>query len=290
MITEEVFAQEEARLGQSVHMRNGIWWVRVAPGYCKPVHEFRLIAPGSFKPRLLRSWIGYSHQVPDPVQGNRSMVWNMLQGAELKNFSLERLRSKRRNMVRGGLRDCRVDVMLPEERILEQMRQINISQAQRFEAIQEKPIFLPPDYYTTHASKWRADMLKLFSHAGHQFIGAFVNERLAAYSNVIRIEGTWMFGAVKSHQEELKHRPVDALYFYVLSRASQSSDCQRVVNGGGEDERPSLTSFKRDFLLNPVVVPYYTRTLIPLDRLRQLKNIFQSRRAKSEPSSPVAQE
>ena len=285
MITEETFAQEEARLGKPVHLHDGVWWVQVAPGYCKPVHEFHPFPPARSRPRLLKAWVGYSHQVPDAAQGTRNMAWNVLQGEDLADFSLERLKSKRRNMVRGGLRDCRVDAMSPDETTLEQMRQINISQARRFTAIQEKATFLPPDYYVAQASQWRADMLKLFGHSGHQFFGAYVDDRLVAYIDLIRVEDTWMFGAVKSCDEDLKHRPVDALYFHILLSASQCGDCRRVVNGGGPDERPGLTSFKGEFLLKPVVVPYYTRTLIPLDQLRRLKNLIPSRRSLYEKSA-----
>ena len=49
--------------------------------------------------------------------------------------------------------------------------------------------------------------------------------------------------------------------------ASQCDVCKKVVNGGGFDERESLTFFKSQFLLTPVDLPYYTRTLLPIESL-----------------------
>ena len=274
MISEEIFAQEEKRLGKQVHFHDGVWWVRVAPFYYKPVHEFRHFAPKSARPHLLKAFLGYSHQVPDPAQATRYVRMNVIQGEDLRGFSLERLRGKRRNLVRMGIRDCRVETLTQSDALLEQMRLINISQATRFDNAREPGTFQPAKYYKLHASQWREDILKLFSHQGHQFIGAFVGDTLAAYINLIQIEDTWLFGAVKSCIEYLQHRPVDALYFTTLSSASKSGECNRVVNGGGFDERESLTHFKVEFLLEPVVVPIYSRTRLPMEMLRTLKSLI----------------
>jgi hypothetical protein len=175
-------------------------------------------------------------------------------------------------MVRGGMRDCQVKIVDQIGELLEEMRVINISQAIKFENAGESGTFLPSEYYDKQAAKWREDMLKIFSHKGHQFVGAFAGGKLAAYIDLIKIEDTWMFGAVKSNDEYLKHRPVDAMYFNILSMAAQDSECKRVVNGGGYDERESLTRFKGEYFLKPVSLPYYSQTLLPLDRLRKLKS------------------
>lgn len=278
MVSEEAFAREEERLGKQVHFHDGVWWAREAPLYYKPVHEFRTFPPKDARPHPFKALLGYSHQVPDPGQATRHVRWNVLQGEDLRSFSLERLRAKRRNMVRGGIRDCRVEALCQSDALLEQMRLINISQAMRFEGAGEGGTFLPAEYYKLHAAQWRQDMLRMLSHRGHQFVGAFVGDTLAAYVDLIQIDDTWMFGAVKSSIECLKHRPVDALYFTILSRASQSEECSRVVNGGGVSERKSLTYFKGEFLLKPVSLPYYTRALLPTETLRGLQTRFTRRR------------
>ena len=271
MITAETFALGERQLGKQVHLHDGVWWVKTAPFYFKPVHEFHPFAPRCAKPHPLQALMGYSHQVAAPSQATRLLRSNILQGEDLQNFSLERLPGKKRNNVRQSIRNCRVQHVMDIEPFLDEMKRINISQALRFEATDGKGDYLPAAYYEQQTAQWREDMLKLFRHPGHRFIGAFVEDKLAAYVDLIEIETTWMFGAVKSSDDYLPYRPVDALYFTILTMASQCEDCQRVVNGGG-NERESLTHFKSQFLLKSVLCPYYSRTLLPLETLRKLRN------------------
>jgi hypothetical protein len=281
MISEETFAREEQRLGKQVHFHDGVWWIKAAPFYYKPVHEFRPFPPGSARPGRFKALLGYSHQVPASDRATRHVVWNMLEGDNLKMFSMEKLKPAKQRAVRKGQRECIIQPISPTEENLEQMRLANISLAERCVGVRDPTSFLPADYYTTHAAQWREDMLKLFGHRGYKFIGAFVEGVLVAYINLITVEGTWIMSAIKSVTESLHHRPVDALYFSILSEASQVSrfgECQRVLNGGGDHERESLARFKAEFMLLPVRVPYYSRTLLPMERLRQLKSVVSSRR------------
>ena len=271
MISEETFAREEKARGKPVHCHDGVWWVKQAPFYCKPIHEYRPFPPGSARPHPLKALVGFSHQVPDPAQATRFVRMNVLQGEDLRSFSMERIKSKRRNLVRMGMKQCRIEVLTPSDALLDQMRRINISQARKLESVGGGGSFLPSAHYDLHAAQWREETRSLFRHPGHQFIGAFADDALAAYVNLVQIEDTWLFGAVKSCSEHLARRPVDALYFTALTLASQCAECNRVVNGGG-DERESLVHFKGEFLLNPVDFPYYTQTFIPLDALRKLKS------------------
>lgn len=288
MSSAEMFAKEEARLGRHVHFHDGVWWGQSAPFYCKPVHEFRPFPPRSARPHPLQAWMGYSHQVPEAAQATRTLRWNAIQGDELRSFSLQRLRSNRRNKVRAGLRDCRVEVVDEQEVLLEEMRAMNVSQAKRFDGMRDPGSYLPAEYYERHAEKWRGDMRNLFRHSGHRFVGAFVGDRLAAYVDLIQIEDTWMFGAVKSHADYLSHRPVDALYFTVLDMASKSGECARVLNGGGDSELESLARFKAEYYLLPVDVPYYSQTLLPMARLRRLKTRLAFRRSKNDGAGTTA--
>lgn len=276
MISEETFAREEKARGKPVHCHDGVWWVKQAPFYCKPIHEYRPFPPKSARPHPLKALVGFSHQVPDPAQATRFVRMNVLQGEDLRNFSLERIKSKRRNLVRMGMKQCRIEALTQSDALLEQMRQINIMQARKLESAGGGGSFLSSDYYDRHAARWREETQSLFRHPGHRFIGAFVGDALAAYVNLVQIEDTWLFGAVKSSSEYLARRPVDALYFTALTMASQCGDCKRVVNGGG-DERQGLAHFKGEFLLTPVSIPYFTQTFIPLDALRKLKTAMSRR-------------
>lgn len=272
MISEETFAKEERRLGKQVHFHDGVWWISSAPFYFKPVHEYRPFARKSASPHPLKALLGYSHQVLDSAQATRYKRVNVLTGEDLKNYSLERLKGTRRRTVRVGTQNCRIEVLTRSKALLEQMRLINISNAKKFETTRSGGTYLPAEYYERNAAQWREGIQKIFSHQGHQFIGAFVGETLAAYIDLIQIEDTWMIGAVKSCDKYLQHRPVDALYFRILSMASQCGECKQVLNGGPEGEPEGLTHFKEQFLFRPVALPYYSQTLLPIDWLRALKN------------------
>lgn len=270
MITEEEFAREEVKLGKSVHFHQGRWWVRAAPFYCKPVHEFRPIRRGESRPRLWRSFLGYSHQVPDNEEAARWLRWNILHSDSLRAFSLQRIGGKKRNKVRQGLHQCEVRRLELGSITLEQMREINIQQARRFAEAGEAGTFLPAEYYERQQERWRADISRYFFHAGHEFLGAFVGGVLAAYVDLIRIEDTWMFGAVKSRTDMLEHRPVDALYFTILSNAAADATCARVVNGGPDGARESLIRFKEEWGLKVVSIPYYSLSLVSVEALKKL--------------------
>jgi len=259
-------------LGRQVHFHDGVWWVKSAPFYYKPVHEFRPFPPKHAKPNPVKAMLGYSHQVPNSTQAKRFLRWNILNSDKLKIFTLDRLKSAKRRAIRKGLKECHVEQFKPSDNNLERMRLINISQARRFKKIGEVDTYLPEDYYNLNAAHWREDMIKQFSHQAHQFIGAFVNEQLVAYIDLIVIEDTWLFGAVKSCDDYLDHRPVDALYFNIINRASQCGKCSRVVNGGGYEERVSLTRFKEEYLLEPTDLPYYSITFLSMNKLMKLKS------------------
>lgn len=289
MITEETFAREEQRLGRHVHLHDGVWWIRTAPFYYKPVHEFRTFPPRSARPQALKALLGYSHQVPDVSQATRTVVMNVLQGDDLRNFALERLGGKRRNKVRGGLRACRVETVKDIAPLLDQIKVINIALALRLEKGGAPVSFLPASYYEQHDAEWRQILLRRFTHQGHQLFAAFVEKRLAAYVDLQRTEDTWVFCSSKSSDECLMFHPVDALYFTILSQAGKDETCRRVVNGGG-NEPESLTRFKADFLMQQVPVPYYTRTLLPIDRLRSVLTVFRRNRHRGRvrAASPAA--
>ena len=261
-VSEEEFAAGEAALGKKVHLHDDVWWVQKSRFYCKPVHEFRCLRPGKVAPSLWESLLGYSHRVDSPEQQGHEMRWNIIQGEDLREFSLERLPGKKRNNIRQGLKNCHVKIVSHIEPLLPAMKAINVVQARRFDAQGDRRAYLAASYYEEKEPEWRRDMSKVFAHPGHTFVGAFVDEHLAAYIDLIQIEDTWMFGAVKSHDDFLERRPVDALYFATLSVAARNPYCARVVNGGGE-ERESLTRYKSQFLLMSTIVPYHTRMRMP---------------------------
>jgi hypothetical protein len=182
----------------------------------------------------------------------------VLDDGPLDTFGLDTIPGKKRNKVRKGLKTCEVSMIEDLGVDLERMRVINIAQARRLEKLGESGTFLPSVHYTEHADQWRKETQQLFTHRSMTWWGARHEGRLAAYVVTLDVDGTRVIGAVKSDPEMLRYRPVDAIYFQVLASASRHPGILRVVNGGPDGERPSLTRFKEQFLFVARDVPYYS--------------------------------
>lgn len=279
------FAMAEIALGRRLHEHDGVWWIEAQRAYYKPLNEFQPIVPGVARPHPWKSLAGFSHQVGIGSQANRFVAYNILDGEDLAGFCIARLPQKKRNQVRQGQRACRVEFLTGSEHELEEMRLVNIVQAQRFAEAGADESYLPAAYYEDHAEPWRSEMRLRFKHPGNHFLAAWVGEELAAYVVMMTIEDTWIVGAVKSDSKHLGSRPVDALYFHALSLASSTPHCRRVVNGG-PSEAEGVHRFKRQFLFRPVEFPYRTSTWLPrslvLWALRRRKACGHAPRAKSD--------
>ena len=270
-LSEEQFALQDAALGHSVHKSGGRWWKTAAPMYCKPVHEYRPIGPGEAKPSLFKALGGFTHQVSDPSHSTRILRMNILSGSGLESFDLQHIAGNGwRTSLRKALKSVEIRSIACDDGLLERMRQINISHAQRFQDVGRSNSYRKPSYYQENSAEWFRQMRALLAHRGHNFIGAFSDDTLVAYLDLITIEDTWMIGAVKSDWEFANKRPVDVLYFHALSMASENGACRRVVNGGG-DEPEGLRRFKEDFLFRSVDVHYFTRTILPFKTLMKFR-------------------
>lgn len=247
-MTEEEYALQLRELGREVHINDGVWWEKHHFGYCKPAYEFRSFRPGEAKPKFKRSFIGYSHPVPVPSDRVRTLRWMILDGEALGLFSLSSISGKKRNQVRKGLKNCEVRRLDDVERHLEEMRQINISQAERQMGIGD--FGLPVRYYIDEAELWRRDTRRWFSLENREWWGAFVDGMLGAYMVTYQVESVRFIGVMKSHTQYLRNCVTDAIYFTVLELAGKDESCKMVVNGG--PMRPVWIISKNSFCF-PVV-------------------------------------
>jgi hypothetical protein len=256
MLTEEEYARQARELGRDVHLNDGIWWERHYLGYCKPVFEFRPFSPGQARPKFSKSFLGYSHQVSDGSQANRVLEVMALQGDALRSFSLDALDGKKRNQVRKGLKNCEVRRITNLRASLEDVRQINISQAER--QMETGSFGKPARYYTEQAEEWKREIELWFRLPGREWWGAFVGERLGAYMITFQVEAVRFMFVMKTHSDFLRLCLTDAIYFTVLKQAAEEKSCQRVINGG--PMRDSLDRYKEQFLFRRVSVPYFTHS------------------------------
>ena len=250
MLTEQEYALEQKKLGRRIHAHDGVWWEEPHRFFCKPAFQFRAFKPGMAKPALAHSLLAYSHQVPDPAEGNRRLSFLVLEGDCLRNFGLTSVKAKKRNQIRKGLDACEVKEITELEPQLEIMRMINISQARR-----QQRRDVPPEYYVTKRHAWEHDIRLHFAHKGYTWRGAFHRGRLVAYMASLQVEGITFIQVVKSETESLSLCPTDALYYSALSDCGQYRACEAVVNGG--PLTASLDHFKAQYLFTPKSYSYF---------------------------------
>jgi hypothetical protein len=254
MLTIEQNAdQKQTSLGCKLHFFGGVWWERQQPMYAKPAFEFQSFVPGAARPDLKKGFLVYSHQVPSPEMSNRLVDWMILQGEDLTQFSLARLRSEKRNQVRKGLKNCEVRIITDIEPHLENALRINATQAERHMATGW--FTRSSGYFAQHAEAWKAETRLYFRLPGWQWWGAFAQGQLVAYMRTLQVADVLFIMAMKNHTEFLKLCGSDAIYFTALEAASRSGTVSRIVNGG--PMRPSLDRFKEQFLFKRTSTPYY---------------------------------
>ncbi|HPR69775.1 MAG TPA: hypothetical protein PLJ99_10845, partial [Kiritimatiellia bacterium] len=131
MLTEAQYAEQQRRLGRRLHEHDGVWWEEIRRFYCKPAFVYKAFDRGSARPAPGRSWLGYSHPVPDAGQANRFLPVMTLTRDRLDGFGLPALPQKKRNQVRRALERCEVRPLADVVSCLERLREINLSQVRR---------------------------------------------------------------------------------------------------------------------------------------------------------------
>ena len=178
----------------------------------------------------------------------------VLEGEDLELFGMDRLRGKKRNQVRKGLRNCDIRRVNDIEPHLEEIREIYISQARRHTEHYELPD-TPPRYYVEHAEAWRTRERRYLTTCGRELWGAFVHGELRAFLVSSQVEDVRFIEKMKTHTEALKLCPSDALYYTVLEYGAHVDGCQRVINpgirGGGLDR------YKEQFLFRRTQIPVF---------------------------------
>ena len=266
MLTEAEFVEQQLSLGHRIHQHDGVFWEEAYRFYCKPAFIYRAFDRGSARPHPLRSLLGYSHQVTDAVQGNRTVPFMVLERDGFDGFDLQKLPSPKRRIVRQGLSRCEVKPILDLDPLLERVREINIAQSLRQEA--GAGAETPARRYIDEAEDWRAQMRREFALRGREWWGAFVDGVLAAYLRTYQVDGTRVIQHVKADTEFFRHRPVDALYFHLLRSVSSDSACTRIINGRPQHE--TLNRFKSQFLFQSQDLPYYSSNALLVSAAKRL--------------------
>ena len=252
-MTEAEYIHQQRLLGWKIHENAGVYWRQKNSFFAQPVFEFRPFSVGFSVPKKIHSLLGYVHQVPDARQANKIVQFMGMSGETIRSYSLNQLDGKKRNKVRQGLKNCAVKAIEDIALHLEEMRQINISQASRL--MGDVRFDTAPSAYVKNAEAWKQKMKTLFALPGRKWWGAFVGGKLIAYVVTLHIEDIVFFDTTKTHTEAFRFRPTDALYHTILEYLATDKTCARIMNS--QVSRPSLDEFKQQFLFRATPVYYY---------------------------------
>ena len=249
----EEFIKQQITTGHEIHFNKGIWWQRIAPFFYKPVVQFQETMPGKSAPAFFKSLSGYSHLVSDKKLANKYWSVMLLDHEKKKEFTIKSLSSSKRAQVRKGLRLTEIKKIENIEPVIEDIKNICISQARR------TLHGLPPEYYIKHYKKWRIWITKEFNLPKREWWGSFYQGSLIAYNYSVQVDDAMAIYTAKSHTDFLDKCPNDALVYTFLDYCKSLDNCKKIIYGEWSREAGSLNEFKRKYGFERVDFPVYAK-------------------------------
>ena len=252
------YLRQETRLRPGIHLHDGVWWKRTSPGCCQPLYPLQEIAPGSARPSSVRSFVRYSHVVPEAESGSclKTRTRLLIQGENLKNYSLQNLADRKRRQainkaVRGGFKTA----LIPDlEKHRRDLHEIYISNAAR------NRHGLSAQWYVEHEAEWWRNLVREFALPGREWFGTFLGEKLVAflYACMVDTTSTWLVS--KSHKDYLVSNPNDLLLFDAILHYQNNAACRRIDTGWAIPVPPTIDWRKKTLGFEPTEIPVFEKT------------------------------
>lgn len=251
------YLRQETGLREGIHLHDGIWWRKTSPGCCQPLYPLQEIAPGRARPNPARSFIRYSHVVPgaDAAQARRTRSRLVIQGDQLKNYSLPGIADrKRRQAINKAVRTgIRIDLIRDPEKHRGDLLEIYASNAAR------NRHGLPAEWYREHEDEWWRNLAQEFALAHREWFGAFQGDRLVAFLYVSLVEDTAMMRVAKANQAFLVSDPNDLLWFEMIRFYQAIPACRRIDAGWAIHVPETIDWRKRSLGFEVAELPLYDR-------------------------------
>ena len=263
-MTIEEYAKQQIKSRIRVHFNKGTWWIQVKSFYCWPLYLFQKIEPKKSFPILYKAFIGYEHMVPNESVANAILPIMCLEN--VKDYSLEKLPKKRRQIIRG-LERVKIKRISDVNELINDGYKINVSAA-------------PKQHWAgNHSSlldfrKWKERINQAFSFPAIEFWGAYNDKnKLIAWLKAYQVENTMFISEEMSHADYLTLYPNDALLFTFINRCKEVKDLGRITFGLWCRKR-SLNKFKESLGFKKVDFPIFrhinpfVQLLIPFTRYK----------------------
>ncbi len=252
-MTLDGFIAARRAAGFRLHGHDGVWWENDRWGYCRPAVAYQVVDPAHQRPAWTRSAIGYVHRIPAGRRGSGYWHAVMMTRDRIQNYGLDRVDGKRRNCIRKGLKNCRVEPVPDLAPWRKDMTEIAKSTAVRNQR------GFPPDYYDTHNDEWWNGITGMRAYT--EFWGTFCEGRMAAYLAVHVAGPCAMINGAKSASEFLNANPNDALVHAFLESCRERGTVEEIFYGHWSEDKPTLNQFKTSFGFSGEKVPFVRRLL-----------------------------
>ena len=259
-MTSEEYIQQQIAAGYDMHYHDGVWWEKKKYYICKPAFFMRKIEPGKAKPKLSKSFMGYSHLVNDDRHANGYSSMMIMNKDILKDYSMQTIPSKKRSRIRKGLKLLEIKRINNIDEVIEDIQKICISVASR------TGFGHSPKYYVKNYDLWKAYMTKEFMQPNREWWGAYYEGILISYRYDVLIDDMMYFHVIKSHTDYLNKNANDALMYSFIEYCKTLENCIFINAGEHTPHRPGINAYKESFGFEKIDLPIY-RKYNPLARI-----------------------
>lgn len=254
------FAEWKQLLGHKIIFKNGIYWEQIRKGFYQPIHFLQKLDPEQVQYPSLLSWgVRGAMDEKDRMKANGSSSIYTLEN--LKTFDFSMFSQKRRENIRRCFKRVEIREIKDENILLEQGYDVVKSSMER---TKYKKLISKESYLKT---------CNIYVNKGdnsHLVLGAFIDNKLLAYSEMYAVENTAYMMNMMIATEALKYGVSAGLFYTQFVLAQHSKDITQLYAGGYTPDDSSLDVFKHSMRLVVKKVPFFSRVLKPAGLLLHL--------------------
>lgn len=242
----EEYAEYEKGNGTPIVKVGDIHWRRVRPFFFRPLFPFQKLHRGENVPPRRRSWV-YQHAVHDIKQANsfiKLMVFNQVQ-----DYSINALKSKRRNKIRKAMRNLEVRVVEDQDYFCEMAYKVYLDFYQRTGYSYKKERLTLEGF-----AKWAENIFKNRKIKVH---GVFDrDDQMVAIHLSYLVNKILLNGAFFSTSKALHHGVTDLMDHVIMEEAAIQKNILLIYDGPYHGN-PGLDDSKRLRGFDVFSVPAY---------------------------------
>jgi len=238
--------EADRKLGMKFHFSGGIWWREVKPLFYQPAMITTRIAPGAASPHLWSSLGGYYHMAPDGAESNGAITANEI--SDPVGYDLKSLKRKR-NQIQRALGFFRIQPVTSLQDLLTSGYDVYVDWEQRIGDVRTR---------RSNPETYRRWVKSVLEHPYGLVLGAYAEERLAAFMTIYAMDGVANCSKIFAHSDFHQQTPSSALLFAFVKIAGNNPEIRRVWHGL-RHTNPSLQRYKAVMGFDLVSYPAYIR-------------------------------